>query len=63
MPGSDGEGDGVDPEQQHEEDDDDLRGGQIWLWDSSPVQGRKDCSLVGGQNIHINQVQFYWLEH
>ena len=46
MPGSDGEDDGVAPEQQHEDDDEDLRGRQIWLLDPSLVQRWKNSGLV-----------------
>ena len=47
MPGSDSEDDGVAPEQQHEDDDEDLRGGQIWLLDPSLAQRWENCGLVG----------------
>ena len=53
MPGSDGQDDGVDPEQQHEDDDDDLRGGENWLWDPPLIQGREHCGLVGLQHLHL----------
>ena len=47
MPGSDGEDDGVDPDQQHEDDDENLRGGESRLWDSPLFQGREHGRLVG----------------
>ena len=58
MPGSDGEDDGVAPEQQHEDDDDDLRDCQVRLCDSPLVQWWEHGSLVGQvRNIHLRKFQ------
>ena len=32
--------DGVCPEEEHEDDDDEVLGGDIWLWHSSLAEGR-----------------------
>ena len=63
MPGPHGEDDGVDPDQQHEDDDEDLCGGEGRLGDPSLVQGREQAGLVGHLQLtplktqNINEVQ------
>ena len=50
VPGPDGEDDGVGPEEEDEDNDEDVRGGEVRLGDPSLVERREGCCRVGHQS-------------